>query len=68
MDTRGAALRSATIEEMANILLAARGSYFSSTIGVNWLLNFIKYCNKFCIYFLKRYNYQRALNKDPKSL
>jgi hypothetical protein len=35
MDTRGAAPRTATIGEMANILLAARGSQPPPTVGKN---------------------------------
>jgi hypothetical protein len=35
MDTRGAAPRPATIREMANILLAARGSQPPPTVGKN---------------------------------
>jgi len=35
MDTRGAAPRLVTMGEMANILLAARGSYPPPTVGKN---------------------------------
>jgi hypothetical protein len=41
MDKRGAAPRKATIREMANILLAARGSHPSPTVGVKWPDNLI---------------------------
>ena len=68
MDTRKAAFRSTTMGEMAHILLATRSSHSLSTVGVNWLSNFIKYRDKLYTYFSKRYNYQRALNKNPKSL
>lgn len=68
MDTRGAALRPATVGEMANILLAACGSHPSSTVGVNWPSNFIKRRDGLRICFSRRYDYQRALNEDPKLL
>jgi hypothetical protein len=35
MDKRGAAPRKTTIREMANILLAARGSHPPPTVGLN---------------------------------
>jgi hypothetical protein len=41
MDTRGAAPRPATVGEMANILLAARGTNPSPTVGKNWPSAFI---------------------------
>jgi hypothetical protein len=42
MDSRGASPRPATVGEMANILLAARGSQPSPTVGQNWPSTFIK--------------------------
>ncbi|KAJ5569279.1 hypothetical protein N7450_011765 [Penicillium hetheringtonii] len=68
IDICGAASRSATVEEMANILFAVCGSYSLSTVGKNWLSIFINRCPELCIYFLRRYDYQRALNKDLKSI
>jgi len=68
MDSRGAAPRPSTVREMANILLAARGSQPQPTVGVNWATTFIKRRDKLCTRFSKCYNYQRALNEDPKSL
>ena len=68
IDIYGAASRSATVREMANILLAARGSYSLSTVEKNWLSIFINCCPELCIYFLRRYNYQKTLNEDPKSI
>jgi hypothetical protein len=68
MDSRGAAPRPATVGEMANILLAARGSYPPPTVGVNWPSNFIKRREELRTRFSRRYDYQPALNKDPKTL
>ncbi|RJE17622.1 Pogo transposable element [Aspergillus sclerotialis] len=68
IDSRGAAPRPATIREIANILLAARGSNPPLTVGVNWALSFIKRRDELRTRFSRRYNYQRALNEDPKSL
>lgn len=42
MDARGAAPRPATVEEMANILLAARGSQSPSTVGKNCPSKFVQ--------------------------
>ncbi|KAJ5261124.1 hypothetical protein N7478_009036 [Penicillium angulare] len=68
MDTRGAAPRPATVREMANILLAARGSYPPPTVGKNWPSSFINRREEIRSRFSRRYDYQRALNEDPKSL
>jgi hypothetical protein len=68
MDSRGAAPRLSTVREMANILLAERGSTPLSTVGINWPTNFVKRHKELCIRFSRRYDYQRAQNEDPKSL
>jgi hypothetical protein len=68
MDSRGAAPRPATVAEMANILLAARGSYPPPTVGKNWPSTFINRREEIRSRFSRRYDYQRALNEDPKSL
>jgi hypothetical protein len=53
---------------MANILLAARGSTPPLTVGVNWVSAFVKRRDDLRTRFSRRYDYQRALNEDPKSL
>jgi hypothetical protein len=68
MDTRGAAPRVATIGEMANILLAARGSQPSPTVGKNWPTEFVKRRKELRTRYSVRYDYQCALNEDPKVL
>ena len=68
MDTRGAAPRPSTVREMANILLAARGNHPPPTVGVNWVSTFINRRYELRTRFSKRYDYQRALNEDPKSI
>ncbi|CEJ62228.1 hypothetical protein PMG11_10734 [Penicillium brasilianum] len=68
MDKRGAAPRKATIREMANILLAARGSHPSPTVGVKWPDNLISRRPNLRMRASIRYDYQRALNEDPKLL
>lgn len=60
--------RPTTVREMANILLAACEETSSSIIGKNWSLIFINCCSELRIYFLQRYDYQRVLNKDLKSI
>jgi hypothetical protein len=42
MDSRGASPWPATVREMANILLAARGSYSPLTVGKNWPSTFVQ--------------------------
>lgn len=68
MDTRGAAPRPSTVRDMVNILLAARGNQLPTTVGKNWPSTFVNRRPELCICFLRRYNYQRALNEDPKLL
>ena len=64
----GAVPRPATVREMANILLAARGSYPPPTVGKNWPSTFINRHEEIRSRFSRRYDYQRALNEDPKSI
>jgi hypothetical protein len=68
MDTRGAAPRPSTVRDIANILLAARGTTPPSTVGVNWASTFVKRRDELRSRFSVRYDYQRALNEDPKAL
>ena len=68
MDSYRAAPRPSTIQEMANILLIARGSTSLLTVGVNWASTFINRRDELRTRFSTRYDYQRALNEDPKSL
>jgi hypothetical protein len=68
MDSRGAAPRPSTVREMANILLAARGTDCPPTVGLNWSSSFVKRRDELRTRFSRRYDYQRTLNKDPKSL
>ncbi|KAJ5655071.1 hypothetical protein N7490_002074 [Penicillium lividum] len=68
MDTRGAAPRPATVGKMANILLAARGTSPPPIVGKNWPSTFINRREEIRTRFSRRYDYQRALNEDPKSL
>jgi hypothetical protein len=66
IDTRGAAPRRATVREIADILLVARGITPPPTVGINWVSNFIKRRDELRTRFSRRYDYQRALNEDPK--
>ncbi|OKO98130.1 hypothetical protein PENSUB_9514 [Penicillium subrubescens] len=68
MDSRGASPRPATVGIMANILLAARGGYPPPTVGKNWPSSFISRRPELRSRFSRRYDYQRALNEDPKSI
>jgi len=68
MDSRGAAPRQSTVREMANILLAARGLTPPLTVGINWASTFVNRRDELRTRFSVRYDYQRALNEDPKVL
>ena len=60
MDSRGAAPRHSHVREMANILLAERGSTPIQTVGQNWVYNFIKRQPELTTRFSRRYDYRRA--------
>lgn len=66
MDTRGVAPRPATVREMANLLLARRGSTSIQTVGENWVTKFVKRHTELKSRFSRRYDYQRAKQEDPK--
>ena len=56
MDSRGVAPRPSTVTEMADILLAARGTRPPPTGGVNWTLSFLKCREELRSRFAKRYD------------
>ena len=66
MDSRGAAPRPSTVREMADLLLAARGSTPPPSVGNNWVTNFVKRHPILSSRFSKGYNYARAKCEDPK--
>jgi hypothetical protein len=66
MDIRGAAPRPAMVQEMANLLLATRGTTPIQTIGKNWVSNYVKRHPELDTRFSSRYNYNRAKCEDPK--
>ncbi|EPS26538.1 hypothetical protein PDE_01475 [Penicillium oxalicum 114-2] len=68
MDTRGAAPRPATVGEIANILLATRGSQPPPTVSKNWPSKFVQRRDELRTRYSVRYDYQRVLNEDPKAL
>lgn len=48
MDSRGAAPRPFTVQEMANLLLADRGEATPTTVGKNWLSTIINRRPELC--------------------
>lgn len=66
INSRGAAPRPATVREMANLLLAARGTTLVQTVGENWVYNFVNRHSDLSTRFSRRYNYERAKCEDPK--
>jgi hypothetical protein len=68
MDSRGAAPRPSTVREMADLLLAARGSTPPPSVGQNWVTKFVKRHSDLSTRFSRRYDYQRAKCEDPKTI
>jgi hypothetical protein len=68
MDSRGAAPRPSTVREMADLLLAARGSTPPLSVGQNWVTKFVKRHPLLSSRFSRRYDYQRAKCEDPKTI
>ena len=66
LDDCGAAPRPATVQETANLLLAARGTTPVQTVGEKWVYNFVKRHPELSTRFSRRYNYERAKCEDPK--
>ncbi|KAF7181278.1 hypothetical protein CNMCM7691_000496 [Aspergillus felis] len=66
IDQRGAAPRPSYVREMANILLAKRGTTPIQAVGEKWVYNFIKRRDELKTRFSRRYNHQRAKCEDPK--
>lgn len=66
LDLRGAAPTQAHVREMANVLLAKRGSIPIHTVGEKWVYNFTQRHLELKSCFSRRYDYQRAQQEDPK--
>ena len=66
MDSRGAAPRPSSVREIADLLLAARGSTPPLSVGKNWVIEFVKRYSDLSSRFSRRYNYTRAKCEDPK--
>jgi hypothetical protein len=60
--THGFSPRLAAVADMANSLRAERSL---GLVGVNWPSTFVKQCPELTTKFNCKYNYQRALCKDP---
>ena len=68
MDRRGAAPRPVAVREMANLLLAKRGSVPIQLVGEKWVYNFVKRHDELATRFSRRYDYRRAKCEDPKTI
>lgn len=66
MDIRGAAPRPKHVREMADLLLAIRGTTPIQTVGKNWVPRLVERHPGIVSRFSKRYNYERAKCEDPK--
>jgi predicted HTH domain antitoxin len=65
IDQRRAAPRPSHVQEMANILLAQRGSTPIKTVGEKLVYNFVNWQDEIKTRFSRRYNHQRAKYEDP---
>ena len=57
IDLRGVAPRPTIVREIANLLLAARGSTPVPLVGENWVTKFVKRHPELSSRFSRRYNY-----------
>jgi Tc5 transposase DNA-binding domain len=62
LDSRGFPPRPRDVQEMADLLLAARDA---SSVGKNWATNFINRRPEIQSKFNRKYNYKRAQCEDP---
>ena len=58
--------RPSTVREIADLLLAARGSTPPPLVGKDWVTKFVKRHPILSSRFSKGYNYERAKCEDPK--
>lgn len=66
IESRGSAPRPSMVREMANLLLASRGSTPVLSVGENWVTKFVKRHPDLSSRFSRSYNYERAKCEDPK--
>jgi DDE superfamily endonuclease len=63
LDMRGFSPKLSAVKDMANKLLAVRGK---GKVGILWPSNFVKRSPELRTRFNRKYDYQRALNENPK--
>jgi hypothetical protein len=66
LDLRGSAPTQGHVREMANLLLAKRGSTPIQTVGEKWVYNYTQRHPELASRFSRRYDYRRAEQADPK--
>jgi hypothetical protein len=64
-DRRGAAPRPLHVQQMANLLLAERGSTPVQTVGEKWVYNFIQRRPELKTAWSRQYDYKRADSENP---
>jgi hypothetical protein len=62
LDSRGFPPWPQAVQEMADLLLAARDA---SLVSINWTSNFIRHCTEIKTKFSRKYDYKRAQCEDP---
>ena len=68
MDNRGAPLRPTIVRDMANLLLVDRDASKPSTVGINWVNNFVRRHSILKTRFSRKYDHQRALCEDSTKI
>jgi hypothetical protein len=68
LDDCGASPQPTTVREVANLLLAARGSTPVQTVGEKWAYNYVQRSPELSTRFSRRYNHERAKCEDPKDI
>jgi hypothetical protein len=66
MDDRGLPPTQDIVRKMADLLLSERKSGPSTSIGKNWVSNFIKRHDDLTSKYTRKYDYQRAKCEDPE--
>jgi hypothetical protein len=65
LDVQGFLPQLAAVKNMADSLLA---EYYQDPVGHNWAANFVKRWPEFKVKFNQKYDYKKALCKDPKAI
>jgi hypothetical protein len=68
LDRRGAPPRQSHVQEMANILLAQRGTMPIQQVGEKWVYNFIERRDELKTQYTRGYDYRHLKCENPKTI